>query len=158
MDVTNMPSKTPMLLHKVQQDFTSLTFTLDETFRWAPSRKTVYYTHDVDVRPHNLLHELAHAVLDHHSYTQDIELIQIEREAWEYAQNVLGPKYSVIIDEDTIQEALETYRDWLHKRSLCPDCENNGIHTKTGTYKCFACGCQWRANDARICELRRFKV
>lgn len=153
-----MPPKTPTLLTKLQQDYPQFSFCKSEAFRWSPSEKTVYFasTHPDDIP--ELLHELSHGLLDHKDYTQDIELIQIEREAWTYARDVLSPIYNVNITDERVQDALDTYRDWLHKRSICPDCGSNGIHTKTNTYKCLTCRCQWRANSAQFCELRRFRL
>lgn len=158
MDVTNMPPKIQTLLTRLATDYPQIQFQPDEVFRWSPTAQTVYYRPATPFNVPELLHELSHAILGHASYTQDIELIQIEREAWTHAQLKLAPLYDASIEEETIEEALETYREWLHGRSLCPGCNSNGLHTKTDTYKCLACGCQWRANDARICELRRFKL
>lgn len=153
-----MPPKIPTLLTKLQQDYPQFAFRQGETFRWSPSEKTVYYASATLNDAPELLHELAHALLDHKSYTQDIELIQIEREAWAHARDNLSSLYGITITEECIQDALDTYRDWLHRRSLCPDCGSNGIHTKTDTYKCLTCRRQWRANSAQFCELRRFRL
>lgn len=105
-----------------------------------------------------LLHELAHAVLKHADYTRDIELIEMERDAWDHARTVLAPRYSVPIDDAIIEDSLDTYRDWLHARSTCPDCQAIGIQIKLHHYRCLACGAQWKVNDARICALRRYKL
>lgn len=161
MDVTNMPVKTHPLLHKLIKDYPHITFTPAETFWWSPSHATVHYrysdsTSALDVP--KLLHEVSHAALEHDRYIYDIELVQMERDAWTHAQTILAPKYNVIVPTDSIEDALESYRCWLHARSTCPECDSNGVQTKTGPYKCLACGGQWRANEARICELRRFKL
>ena len=145
------------LLPKLQADFPALTFTAGDDFRWSPQDKTIYYLMD---SPDNasLLHEVAHATLGHSRYTKDIGLIEMEREAWEYTQQHLAASYHVTIDEETIQTALDTYRDWLHARSTCPNCQATGVQTKADQYKCVACHMQWRVNEARICALRRYKL
>lgn len=102
-----------------------------------------------------LLHELSHAVLGHFSYERDIELIGKEVEAWRHARDSLAPKYKLSIPDEAIDDELETYREWLHARSSCPDCNLNGIQTETDTYRCLNCRAVWKANDARNCELRR---
>lgn len=153
-----MPLKTQTLLTKLRQDYPQFSFRKGEAFRWSPSENTVYFASTSLEDAPELLHELAHGLLEHKNYTQDIELVQIEREAWTYAREILSSMYDVEITDKHVQDALDTYRDWLYKRSLCPDCGSNGIHTKTNTYKCFTCRCQWRANSAQFCELRRFRL
>lgn len=158
MDVTNMPSETLHLLHKLTTTYPQFTFVPAESFYWSSEVATIYYDATTDiVNIPKLLHELSHALLGHVDFILDIELIQMERDAWAFAQT-LASNYSLTISTEVIEQALESYRDWIHKRSICPSCSSNGVQTKTGPYKCFACGDQWRANDARVCELRRFKL
>jgi len=145
------------LLAKVQRNFPQFCFHEGSSFRWSPKNSSIYYPVD-SFTDAELLHELAHAVLEHHNYTQDIELLHIERQAWEYATNTLGAQYSVIINPSLVDELMDTYRDWLHARSLCPACLQTSLQTKTGTYQCLNCGCQWRANEARVCMLRKYKI
>ncbi len=104
------------------------------------------------------LHELAHAVLGHTGYRLDIELLRREREAWDAVRTTFAPHYEVPYDVDLIEDSLDTYRDWLHARALCPTCNLTGIQTKTNTYSCINCRCSWRPNDARQCALRRYKL
>jgi hypothetical protein len=102
-----------------------------------------------------LIHELSHAILGHKAYKRDVELIEMECKAWDYARLVLAKKYDVTIHSDDIDEALDTYRDWLHARSTCPSCIATGIETDKHQYKCIVCGALWQVNEARICMLRR---
>lgn len=106
----------------------------------------------------SLLHETAHALLSHTDFTYDINLLKLEREAWTYAKDNLALPYKVEISESTVEQALDSYRDWLHGRSACPDCRQNGIQNSDQSYTCVACGQNWRANDARRCALRRYKT
>jgi hypothetical protein len=151
-----MPSTTS-LATKLQKDFPALIFTRSDTFRWAPQTKTIFYDQSSDYEA-SLLHELAHALLEHAEYTKDISLIEMERDAWELAVQTLAKKYDVNIGDDTVQDALDTYRDWLHARSTCPHCQATGVQTKKDHYKCLACETTWRVNEARLCGLRRYTL
>lgn len=152
-----MPTQPPLLIRKLTQQYPQFRFSPSDAFYWSPNTRTVHYATPLQNREGELLHELSHALLGHSSFIKDIELLRIEREAWMHAIS-LSATYGVVIKEEEVEEALDTYRDWLHARSTCPDCQTNGLQTKTDTYKCFACGCQWRANDARKCALRRFRL
>ena len=151
-----MPSTT-LLVTKLQSDFPAFTFAAGNEFRWSPSDKTIFYDPSSDDDA-SLLHEVAHAILAHAQYSKDIELIEMERDAWEHAKTVLSPIYAITIDEDIVQESLDTYRDWLHARSTCPNCKATGIQTKKSQYKCITCSTQWRVNEARVCALRRYRL
>ena len=143
------------LLQKLRATYPSVTFEAGDDFRWASSSHTVYYKPSGDIV--TLLHETAHAVLDHTGYEHDIDLIHLEREAWNKTLE-LSKKYSVDIDSETVENALDTYRDWLHARSLCPSCRQNGVQTAENTYSCVICGQKWTVNDARSCGLKRHKI
>ncbi len=150
---------TSSLLKQLEKDYPKLAFKASDVFCWSPSKKTVFYSQLTSSHQKALLlHELAHALLKHRDFDQDIDLLHQERVAWEHAKETLATRYNVKITEEDIETALDSYRDWLHQRSKCPDCASNAPQTKTGTYRCIVCGCQWRANDARLCQLRRYKV
>lgn len=151
-----MPSITS-LINKLQKDHPNITFLEGSDFYWSPDDKTVYYTANSN-SVESLLHELAHALLGHNSYMRDVQLLEMERDAWEYARATLGPRYDVPISEDASEDALDSYRDWLHARSVCPSCQATGLQRQKETYRCIACGGQWRVNEARICALRRYKI
>jgi len=152
---------TPSIKHKFKKiinDF-SYNFKLADTFYWSSTETTIYHkaikqNQDLAL----LLHEIAHAELKHTDYTFDVELIKIETEAWDLAKNVLSKKYEVVIGSELMQDNLNTYRTWLHKRSLCPDCAVNGIQTNQNAYSCINCRRTWRVNNSLFCELRRFRT
>lgn len=150
-----MPSTTS-LASRLAADFTQIHFVEGSDFHWSPTDKTISYI-PVSQNTAALLHEVAHAILGHASYKRDVELLERERSAWTYAYRELSGRYEVPMSEDDIQQALDTYRDWLHARSTCPACEATGIQTKQSEYKCIACHTVWKVNDARICALRRYK-
>jgi hypothetical protein len=133
------------------------TLVAGEEFRWSPQEKKVFYnqsSHDTS----SLLHEMAHAILGHAQYNKDIELIEMERDAWNYAATNLAPAYQLQVTNEDMQDALDTYRDWLHARSTCPNCKASGVQTKKYQYKCIACATNWRVNEARVCALRRYTL
>lgn len=154
MAVTTTP-KTSWLARQLAADFPQFNFELAEICAWSPSTATVFYTPDA---LEQLLHELSHALLGHTSYKRDIELIAIERDAWHHAKSKLAESYGVDISADHIDDALDTYRQWLHDRSSCPTCSSTGVQTDTQTYHCLFCQTDWQVNDARTCGLKRYKI
>lgn len=142
------------LVKRLREDFPDILFELGEENLWLPEENKIIFREDDGV---GLLHELGHALCGHSEFIQDIELIHAECDAWEKAKE-LGEAYGVEIDEERIEAALEWYRDWLHQRSICPVCGQNGIQSReNGSYSCLNCDTSWKANDARQTGLRRKK-
>lgn len=135
----------------------NLKFSASHYFGWDYAACTITYNPDDPDAPAHLLHEYGHALLGHHDHDRDISLLAMERAAWDEAVQ-LAPKYNVTIDTDTIESALDTYRDWLHARSTCPTCATTGIQVRGDRYLCLACQAIWRVNDARSCSLRRYTI
>jgi hypothetical protein len=150
-----MPS-TRSLVVKLHSDFPDIHFAAGDDFRWSPHEHTIFYRDTADTA--SLIHELAHAILGHSTYTKDIDLLKMERDAWDYAATTLAKRYKLTIDENTVQDALDTYRNWLHTRSTCPDCQATGLQTAAYLYSCLACKATWRVNEARSCALRRYTL
>lgn len=144
------------LLSQLKTDYPDWKFEPGSQFMWSGSSQTIHYQEDDD--PAYLLHETAHATLGHSTYDRDIDLIKMERDAWHIAVNDLAPKYDITIDSRLVQANLDTYRDWLHARSLCPNCSSNGFQQKRSIYSCPACMTKWRVNEARTCGLKRYKI
>lgn len=141
------------LSQQLANDYPQFRFVQSDRARWNASEQTIYYTND---QPQTL-HELGHALLGHNTYRQDVELIQIERAAWVKAQQ-LAPQYGLSINDDTVEEALDSYRDWLHNRSKCPRCHQTGWQDSHDlTYHCPNCQCVWRASDGRQTRMRRIR-
>ncbi|MFZ1302052.1 MAG: hypothetical protein WAQ27_05785 [Candidatus Microsaccharimonas sp.] len=155
MDVTTMRS-TSSLLHKLKTDYPEIHFMSGENFLWSPETKTVFYANEGPQTKALILHEVSHGLLDHREYKRDIELLAMEAAAWEKAKE-LAELYHFPINEHVAEEHLDTYRDWLHARSTCPNCTATGYQSATETYTCPACTTEWRVNEARVCELRRYK-
>jgi len=144
------------IVSSIYADYPSYNFAAAEDFIWSPTHNTVYHPAITTQESiWSLLHEIAHAELGHFTYALDVELVRNEVAAWEKAL-LLAHAYDVEIDDEHVQDHLDTYRIWLHDRSKCPDCGQNGVQTKN-TYSCINCRCVWRANEARICALRRVR-
>lgn len=154
MDATTMLS-TRSLVKRLAQDFPQFHFLASTRMMWEPGKQTIHY--EQTCSPAELLHELGHATLGHSEYHRDITLLGHERDAWQEATR-LGTQYDITIDPLVVTDHLDTYRDWLHARSVCPGCEANGLQTDTKTYACPACHTQWTVNEARSCALRRRQI
>lgn len=152
-----MPS-TPSLIESLEAAYPHITFQGGEQFEWQPKNATIVYDHDDPLFEARLLHEVGHATLKHATYDRDIDLIAMERDAWQVAKMELAPKVSVAIDGDIIHHDMDTYRDWLHARSTCPHCGSTGLQIKKHEYKCVTCLKTWRVNEARTCQLRRWRA
>ncbi len=149
-------TNTLRIKHQLQSVYPQLQFQESKDSFWSPNVNTVFYA---PIAAHGdfciLLHEVAHALLDHRDFSRDIELIRCENEAWQHAKKVLVPQFNLTIEDTLIESHIETYRQWLHARSHCPSCMNTGLQMDEYTYECINCSARWKVNDARICELRR---
>lgn len=147
---------TTSLINKLQKDFSQFSFIESDVSHWSHTKNTVFYNAD---DPHNdwvVLHELAHACLNHSDYRRDVELLAMERDAWHYAVTTLAPRYDITIDPDFIEDQLDTYRDWLHSKSTCPQCTLNGVETSKHRYQCLSCQHTWRTNEGKQVQIRRY--
>jgi hypothetical protein len=142
------------LLGQLRRDFPAITFTAGNQFYWSPKSQEIMYSKtdsSASSAPWSLLHELGHALLDHTSYESDLELIEMESQAWEKAKEI-GQTYGFTIEEDHIQDCMDTYRDWLHQRSACPRCDNRSLQQDDQHYRCFNCGTTWKVSLSRFCR------
>jgi hypothetical protein len=149
----NISSK---LIERIKLDYPEFKFKAGAQEHWSPKTKTITYelSNSTDNQNYGLLHELAHALLDHNSYKTDFELLKLESLAWQKAAEI-GLKYGVKIDDDHIQNCLDTYRDWLHRRSKCPACGLHVMQTDANTYKCFNCSSSWSVSSGRFARSYR---
>lgn len=147
------------VLAKVKKDYPGLVFKADAHFCWSPKTGEVLYEESrlgSEAGTWALLHEVGHALLDHSTYESDLELIQLEAAAWEKAKEI-SPNYRIVIDEDHVQDCLDTYRDWLHGRSACPTCNTRSLQQDSRNYRCFNCGQTWTVSSSRFCRPYRRK-
>lgn len=155
--ILNSMTKTKLsdLLIKLQADYPQFQFQGGDEFKFNPTTQTISYQTEVPQAALLLLHELSHALLSHRDYRFDIELVKMEADAWEYTKSQLAPRYQVVIDQSLIDETLESYRDWLYRRSCCPKCHSVGSQIADLSYKCLECSTKWQPNEAKFTALRR---
>ncbi|MGF7229006.1 MAG: hypothetical protein ACQR33_03370 [Candidatus Saccharibacteria bacterium] len=140
------------LVQQLQRDYPEITFVKGTTFRWSPSTSQVLYCESPDESDlWSLLHEVGHATLQHQTYTTDIELLRKEVQAWD-AAHLLARHYNIAIDETFVGDCLDSYRDWLYKRSTCPKCSLQGVQETSGQYICINCKHTWVVNSERFCR------
>ena len=141
------------LASQLKCDYPQLHFCRGTTAKWSADAQKITYANNI----FDLLHETGHGILHHTTYYQDIDLLHQERAAWDMATTI-GQKYGITIPSKYIEGALDSYRDWLHRRSCCPCCGQTGVQSQdTLRYHCLNCNTTWQTNDARCCALRRKK-
>lgn len=148
------------LLKTVAAAFPGVTLRTGESFLWSPQDMTVFYVSKLlrsKKGQWSLLHEVSHAALGHRDYTNDFQLLQLEVAAWERAV-ILGTELGIAIDENFIEDCLDSYRDWLHQRSTCPACGNGGLQHDSSTYRCHNCHASWSVSQSRFCRTYRRKL
>ena len=146
-----------MLITQIEADFPQFSFKENADAHWSFVTKTIFFVaNESEEVAWTLLHELGHALLDHSSYGSDIELLQKEAAAWFKARE-LAERYKVPLKEEYIEDCLDTYRDWLHKRSSCPECGLQGVQHSKALYYCFNCQARWKVTDQRFCRPYRLK-
>jgi hypothetical protein len=153
MDATTMHSITS-IISQLKNKFPELSFESSDNFYWSPSDKKIYYDAKSD-EIELLFHETGHALLGHANFDSDVRLVAMERDAWAKAQSI-ATDFDINISDDLVQENLDSYRDWLHKRSTCPDCKAVGLQIEKALFACPACNNNWRVNPAINCALRRY--
>lgn len=142
------------LLTKVRKDFKHIEFEKSDNFSWSPDKKTVFYSFDQINGEWSLLHELGHVLCGHNICTSDISLLIMEVQAWQKAQHI-AEDYGLRIKPEHIEKCLDSYRDWLYKRSACPKCYQAGLEKTTGRYTCINCSNSWTVTSERFCRVYR---
>jgi hypothetical protein len=145
------------LVLQLTADFPKLKFQPGNDFYWSSKTNEIFYKVKASNKQAawSLLHETGHALLEHKTYQADIALIKMEVEAWAEAKK-LGLKYNIKIGEDHIDKCLDTYRDWLYKRSICPNCNSKSIQQNDFIhYRCFNCHTVWKVSTSRFCRSYR---
>lgn len=125
------------LLPRIQKDYPEFKFKSGKKYTFRPPR-TIILGPPEPFSGLLLLHELSHAILGHKTFKLDVERLRMESEAWDKARE-LADRYKIKINEDLIQDELDTYRDWLHTRSKCKKCGLTCYQTKDGVYHCPRC-------------------
>ena len=130
-------------LELLRAEFPEVRWVWGRRFSWRPPR-TVQLG---PAQPHYVLlalHELGHCLEGHQEFKTEIGRLQLERAAWERARRVWRElqleKQGIAWDEDFVEAQLDTYRDWLHARSRCPECGTTRFQTRDGAFHCPFCG------------------
>lgn len=142
------------LINRVSQDYYAIDFYSDEIFCWSPKKQQISFVESQinnNLGKWTLLHELGHAIAGHNTYSYDIELLKIELSAWTIAQE-LAEAYNLSINQDHIQNCLDSYRDWLHQRSTCPNCDYLNIQATPKIYHCINCEYSWQVSSSKLCR------
>ena len=126
-----------VLLQKLISDFPDFKFKTGDKFAFHPPR-TIILGPEEPFSELLMLHEVSHAILKHRDFRMDVERLKMESQAWEKDEE-LAVRYGVEINEDVIQDQLDTYRDWLHQKSRCPKCGLTRFQTPDSLYHCPKC-------------------
>lgn len=149
-----------LLINDLKTIYPDIDFKIGNSFFWSPENKEIVYN-DKLIKKENgkwaLLHEVAHAKLNHINYDSDLGLLKLEVDAWEEAK-IIAKDFSIDIDEDHIQDCLDTYRDWLFRRSSCPNCDIVCLQLNSNTYKCHNCFMSWSVSTSRFCRPYRLRL
>jgi hypothetical protein len=152
MAATNISTAKNKIIDLLKKDYPNFMFHEGAEEHWSPKTNTIFF--DPKRQCSGVLHELAHALLKHSNYKTDFELLKLESEAWELAVE-LGKKYNVSIDEEHVQNCLDTYRDWLHRRCTCPSCGTHVLQKSTQSYQCHNCQTTWHVSSGRVVRAYR---
>ena len=124
-------------IQQLRSDFPKFKFIKGNKFAFRPP-KTVVLGPSEPFWELLALHEVSHAILKHKTFRMDVERLRMENEAWEKARE-LASRYAIEVNEDIIQDELDTYRDWLHNKSKCRSCGLTRYQTPDGAYHCPRC-------------------
>jgi hypothetical protein len=147
------------LVNRCQTLLPDVQFAESDVFFWSPRARTVHINSSALDTPRGqwaLLHEVGHAKLSHTTYKNDFGLLSLEVQAWEAAIGIAAD-FDIAIDEDHIQDCLDTYRNWLYARSTCPTCMLNSLQVDKTTYECLTCGTRWHVSGSRFCRPYRMR-
>jgi hypothetical protein len=143
------------LAKKLAVAYPHIKFIPSNSFYWSPETNEVFYDdtkHTLESSIWSLLHEASHALLGHTTYKADLELLHLEVAAWNHALT-LAKDYGVVVNDDYVQDCLDTYRDWLYRRSLCPGCGAQCLQIDASNfYRCFNCHTHWHVSPSRFCR------
>lgn len=124
-------------LNSLVASFPELSFKPGKKFLFRP-KKTVFYAEENKNFPLLLLHETAHALLGHFSFSTELERLTIERDAWEKTRSLCAD-FALPFDEEFAEANLDTYRDWLHQKTLCKTCGLTCLEVDSESLYCPFC-------------------
>lgn len=142
------------LILRLARDFPSLRFCSGRKFAFRPPRTIFYVSTEIDAGEQDLgaieqkmwrmriLHEVGHAALGHRDFATDVERLKMERAAWEKAKELYETYKEADwgeFDDEEVENELDSYRDWLHQKSKCPECGLTRYQTTDKRYHCPRC-------------------
>lgn len=139
---------------QIMTDFNTIKFIPSDKFSWSPEDNVVFFNGSSSNSEWSLLHEVGHVQCRHNNYASDLGLLKMEVEAWQKARQ-LAKKYAINIDESHIDKCVDSYRDWLYRRSSCPNCTQAGVEKTLGQYICINCKNQWKVTAEKFCRVYR---
>lgn len=148
------------LLGQLQKSYPQVSFCASEAFSWSPAESSIYYIDAHLAGPEGvwaLLHEVGHSSLNHQIFHSDFELLTLEVAAWRQAK-VIATGLGITIDDEHVEDCIDTYRDWLHRRSTCPTCGTICMQKNSKTYACHNCHSFWAVSSSRFCRSYRLKT
>ncbi len=146
-----LSNTTKKFIRDIAKDYPAFSIERGQEEHWSPKSNTITFNpaQTPERIRFGILHELAHGLLGHTNYQSDFELLKMESEAWQLASEI-GLKYGVSISDDHIQNCLDTYRDWLHRRSTSPKCGMHVLQEDSANYHCFNCQTSWKVSSGRF--------
>ncbi len=160
MGAMSMPKITLPSINQLQEDFPSIHLEEAKEFYFSARDKCVYYNKKqvlTEVGMFQLIHEIGHALSNHHHFESGVELLKMETEAWSKAEKI-AKQYDLEIPPALIERCLDSYRDWLHLRSICPECKATGVETDVNLYHCFNCLQKWSVPTDQRTRRYRHKI
>ncbi len=124
-------------VEKIKKTYPKFKFKQGKRFSFHP-KNTIIFAEDEENFEILLLHELGHALNGDFSFKTDVERLKIELNAWETAKS-LAKTFKIPYNEEFIENELDSYRNWLHKKSLCKKCGLTCYQTPDGVYHCPHC-------------------
>lgn len=124
-------------LESLKSTYPDFTFRPGRKFLFRPPKSIRYLESDENFRL-LLLHELAHALLGHFTFSRSLERLEIERDAWEKTRK-LCEIHHVPFDESLAEAELDTYRDWVHQKTLCKTCGSTCLEVNSESLFCPFC-------------------
>ncbi len=155
-----MPKTTTRDYLEIIKTFSDYKFVGSSEFYWSAIDKTIHYDSKLigsEEGLYKLIHEIGHAKSGHKNFNSGIRLLSLETEAWEKAQSI-AKTFDIEIPADYIEHSLDSYRDWLHKRSTCPQCKSIGVESGENEYRCFNCRQKWAVSGDQRSRCYRSKL
>jgi hypothetical protein len=141
-----MDAQKTSFIKALQAEFSQFSFRPGPRFKWKYPKSIFFEQNEAipfEYFALQTLHELGHALSGHKDYKTDVERLKLESEAWQRAKREISAhkNWQIEYNEDFAENALDSYRDWLHQKSKCKKCGLTCFQTADGIYHCPKCDC-----------------